>query len=326
MIQHRISEDTIQLSVIVLFYHGERWIQECIQSLQKQSLDRSRYEILLVDNGGSTPSVRNYEGQPNTKVLHFSKNYGFAGGNNKALAHAEGEFVLLMNQDVWVHFNCLEELMVAFEANPQAGIISASMLMISSKDRPNRHGSISKTIGRFKLTRCGYASYMIQETDRNLVPVEFVSGNAMCFRKGMLDNVGSYLFDNRLKSYAEDLDLSIRVQNTNWQMYVRPKAIVYHYRDEAFSGSPVEKLRKLFHISSNRLFVYYNNYPLGKFFIKLPALLLGIPLKVARPDGSNDFHFMNFLAALTLIPPIFVYFCLRASQSSKLYQNNSKIA
>jgi GT2 family glycosyltransferase len=326
MIQHRNSEDKIQLSVIVLFYHGERWIQECIQTLQKQSLDRSRYEILLVDNGGSTPSVRNYKGKPNTKVLHFSKNYGFAGGNNKALAHAEGEFVLLMNQDVWVHFNCLEELMVAFEANPQAGIISASMLMISSKKRPNRHGSISKTIGRFKLTRCGYASYMIQETDKNLVPVEFVSGNAMCFRKDMLDNVGSYLFDKRLKSYAEDLDLSIRVQNSNWKMYVRPKALVYHYRDEAFSGSPVERLQKMIHISSNRLFVYYNNYPLGKFCIKLPALLLGIPLKVARPDGSSDFHFMNFLAALTLVPPIFIYFCFRASQSSKLYQHNSKIA
>lgn len=326
MIQYRNSEDKIQLSVIVLFYHGERWIKECIQSLQEQSLDRPRYEILLVDNGGSTPSVRNYEGKPNIKALHFSKNFGFAGGNNKALAHAEGEFVLLMNQDVWVHFNCLEELMFAFEANRQAGIISASMLMISTKDRPNRYGTTPKTIGRFKLTRCGYASYMTQETDKNLMPVEFVSGNAMCFRKGMLVNVGGYLFDTRLKSYAEDLDLSIRVQNTNWKMYVRPKALVYHYRDEAFSGSPVEKLRKLFHISSNRLFVYYNNYPLGKFLIKLPALLLGIPLKVARPDGSNDFHLMNFLVALTLAPFIFLYFCFGASQISNVYQDNSKIA
>ena len=92
------SKDKIQLSVIVLFYHGERWIQGCIQSLQNQSLSRSAYEIILVDNGGSTPSVRHYEDQPNIKVLHFSKNYGFAGGNNKALAHADGESILLMNQ------------------------------------------------------------------------------------------------------------------------------------------------------------------------------------------------------------------------------------
>lgn len=326
MNQPSSSKNKIQLSVIVLFYHGERWIHGCIQSLQKQSLHRSTYEIILVDNGGSTPSVRNYEGLPNTKVLLFPKNYGFTGGNNKALVYADGEYILLMNQDVVVHCNCLEELMTSAADHPQAGIISANMLMISTNTRINRHASTDKTVGLYKLTQFGYASYTKQKLDSHLVPVEFVSGNAMCFRKCMLDDVGSYLFDKRLKSYAEDLDLSIRVQNTNWKMYVRPKALVYHYRDEAFSGSPAEKLRKLIHISSNRLFVYYNNYPLGKFFIKLPALLLGIPFKVARPDGSSDFHFMNFLAAFTLVPPIFVYFCFKAAQTSKRSQNNSKIA
>ena len=229
MNQNNTTKNKIKLSVIVLFYFGERWIKECIQSLEKQSLSRSAYEIILVDNGGSTPSVNKYRGTPYTRILHFHKNLGFAGGNNKALAHAEGEFVLLMNQDVWVHFNCLEELMAAFEANLQAGMISANMLMISSNDRPSRYTSTHKTVGLYKLAHFGYASYIIQETDKNLVPVEFVSGNAMCFRKCMLDDVGSYLFDKRLKSYAEDLDLSIRVQNTNWKMYVRPKALVYHF-------------------------------------------------------------------------------------------------
>jgi GT2 family glycosyltransferase len=325
MSQYSMPSNKIQLSVIILFYHGERWIQGCMHSLQEQSIARSTYEIILVDNGGSTPSVKNYDGQPNTKVLYFSKNYGFAGGNNKALAHADGELILLMNQDVVVHFNCLEELMTAAALNPQAGVVSANMLMISTGTHINRYASADKTVGLYKLTQLGYASYTEQQLDSHLVPVEFVSGNAMCFRKCMLDDVGSYLFDNRLKSYAEDLDLSIRVQNTNWKLYVRPKALVYHYRDEAFSGSPAKKLRKLVHISSNRLFVYYNNYPLNKFFIKLPALLLGIAFKVARPDGSNDFRFMNFLVALTLIPSIFVYFCFRAFQASKLFQNKSNI-
>jgi hypothetical protein len=322
MNQNNTTKNKIKLSIIVLFYFGERWIKECMQSLEKQSLSRSAYEIILVDNGGSTPLVSNYDGRSHTKILHFPKNYGFTGGNNRALEHAEGEFILLMNQDVAVHFNCLEELIAAFENYPKAGVIAANMFMIPGDDQPNRYASTPKTVGLYKLTPFGYAAYFVQETDSEMVPVEFISGNAMCFRKCMLDDVGSYLFDARLKSYAEDLDLSIRVQNTNWKMYVRPKALVYHYRDEAFSGNPAEKLRKLIHISSNRLFVYYNNYPLGKFFIKLPALLLGIPFKVARPDGSSDFHFMNFLVALTLVPSIFVYFCLRASQTSKLFQNN----
>ena len=43
--------DEIKLSVIVLFYQGERWIDTCLASLEKQSLRRNSYEIILVDNG-----------------------------------------------------------------------------------------------------------------------------------------------------------------------------------------------------------------------------------------------------------------------------------
>jgi len=312
-----MTKNKIKLSVIVLFYFGESWIKECIQSLEKQSLSRSDYEIILVDNGGSTPSVDNYEGVPNTKILHYHINHGFAGGNNKALAHAQGEFILLMNQDVVVHFNCLEELVTAFEHSPRAGVVSANMLMISYNDHPNRHASAHKIVGLYKLTRLGYASYFTRETDENSIPVEFVSGNAMCFRKCMLNDVENYLFDARLKSYAEDLDLSIRLKKTKWEMYVCPKAVVYHYRDKAFSGSPLDQFRKLTHISSNRLWVYYNNLSWPKFLIRLPAFLLGIPSKVSRPDGDSKFHLGNFLVAFALTPFIFIYFGFRVLKHQK---------
>jgi GT2 family glycosyltransferase len=311
MNQHSMPPSNIQLSVIVLFYRGERWIQECIQSLQEQSLARSTYEIILVDNGGSTPSVKNFEGRPRTKVLHFSKNYGFAGGNNKALSHADGEFILLMNQDVVVHFNCLEELLSAAADNPQAGIISANMLMISANTPVKRHAPADNTVGLYELTPFGYAAYTQRQIDSDLVPVDFISGNAMCFRKRMLDDAGGYLFDERLVSYAEDLDLSIRLKKTAWKMYVRPKALVFHYRDEAFSGKPADKLRKLVHISSNRLWVYYNNLSAVRFWRRLPALLLGIPLKVARPDGSSNFYLFHFLMAVLALPIILAAFCVR---------------
>ena len=311
------SKDKIKLSVIVLFYHGERWIQGCIRSLQKQSLLRSAYEIILVDNGGSTPSVKNYQGQPNIKVLHFSKNYGFAGGNNKALAHADGEYILLMNQDVVVHFNCLEDIMAAGVQNPQAGVISANMLMVSSNTHIDRHAPAAKTVGLYKLSRFGYAAYVVRETDSEMVPVEFISGNAMCFRKSMLADVGGYLFDVRLKSYAEDLDLSIRLKKTKWGIYVRPKAVVYHFRDQAFSGNAFDQLRKFVHISCNRLLVYYYNYPLKTFLAKLPLLIGGIPLKVARPDGSGKFHLFYFWVAIVFLPIILVNFGFKANKRSK---------
>ena len=317
MSQPNISDKKLKLSVIVLFYHGEQWVETCMNSLENQSLPRAGYEIILVDNGGSTPSVVKYKGQPNTKVLSFSQNFGFAGGNNKALSHAEGELVLLMNQDVVVHCSCLQELIKAFDLNPQAGVVSANMLMVSQKDSVNQQGSIPETVGWYKLTRLGYALYATQKETSNFIPVDFVSGNALGFRTRMLKDVGNYLFDHRLGSYAEDLDLSIRLKKTGWDILVHPQALVYHYRDDAFSGNPMQRLRKLFRVSSNRLMVYFNNLPLDAFLLKLPALVLGIPLKVARADGAPGFNLFNFLVALGCVPMIVAYFGLRIFQINK---------
>ena len=308
MNQHNIPPKKIKLSVIVLFYYGESWIKKCIDSLQDQSLPGTDYEIILVDNGGSTPSVTNYSAQPNIKVLTYPQNLGFTGGNNKALSHAEGELVLLINQDVVVHYDCLRELSTRFDHYPEAGIVSANMLLASQNDSIDPRGPLSESVGCYRLTRMGYADYEIQKTGRDVIPVDFVSGSALGFRKSILSDLGNYLFDKRLGSYAEDLDLCLRLSKTNWKMFVCPQAIVYHYRDDAFSGTPLNMLRKLLHVSSNRLQVYYNNLPLSAFLLKFPALMLGIPFKVARPDGVRRFDVLKFLIALGCVPVVVTYF------------------
>jgi len=312
------AADNTQLSVIILFYYGERWIDACLSSLENQTLDRTCYELILVDNGGSTPSIERYAGRPQTQVLRFEKNFGFAGGNNKALSHAAAEFVLLINQDVMVHTRCLEELLSAFHQNSRAGVIGANMLMASQKEKIDPMCVLPATVGFYELSRLGHAVYRTRQAKAALLPVEFASGNGLGFRKRILTEAGNYLFDDRLGSYAEDLDLSIRLKKTEWKMFVCPRAVVYHYRDEAFAGGQLRMLQKLFHVSSNRLLVYYKNLSLKAFFQKLPSLALGIPLKVAREDGDSGFNLVRFFAALGLLPLILVYFIARQLSVSKI--------
>jgi GT2 family glycosyltransferase/uncharacterized membrane protein YbhN (UPF0104 family) len=322
----KIQPLKIKLSVIILFYHGERWVDSCIQSLENQSLSRDLYEIILVDNGGSTPVIDKYEEHKNIDVYHFPVNYGFAGGNNRALDFATGEIVLLMNQDVVVHYNCLEELLNAFDRYPEAGAISANMFMVSSRDTIDQYESAQKAVGLYRLSSLGYASYFLEETEKDIVPVDFVSGSALGFRKSIIKDVGNYLFDSRLGSYMEDLDLSMRLKKAEWKMYVRPKAVVYHYRDEAFSGKPGYMLGKLIHVSGNRLMVYYNNLAMTDFIKKLPILLLGIPLKVTRWDGDTRFNYFMPMIALMLVPLILVYFGLRVLSNIEAEKERSSIS
>jgi GT2 family glycosyltransferase len=303
----------IKISVIVLLYKGNRWIEPCVRSLKQQSLDQNQYEIILADNGGFTTSVDKYQDHKGLRIVKFSVNLGFAEGYNRALKYANGDIIVLMNQDVLVHHNCLEEILGAFASHPEAGVISANMLMVSKTDDIDLYDVDMNDTGYYTLSRFGYASYVLDRTKKNILPVEFVSGNGLGFRQIILKDIGNQLFDSYLISYSEDLDLSIRLKRTKWKMYVCVKAVVFHFRDEAFSGSALHKIKKLIHISSNRLLVYHKHMEKMAFVKKLPALIWGIPLKVARLDGEACFNARRFIEALLILPFIFIYFVKRLS-------------
>jgi len=311
-----LSFSDIKLSVIVLFFHGERWIHSCVRSLEEQTLSRKLYEIILVDNGSTTPSVAEYEGQDNLLVIRFSRNYGFTGGNNRALVEAGGELIFLMNQDTVAHADCLKELVAAADSYPDAGILAASMHMVSAEDRIQRHKPLEHTAGLYRLQRLGYASYDVIRTGKRIVPVDFVSGNGLGFRRAILEDIGGRLFDERLGSYAEDMDLAIRIKKTKWKMVVCPRAVVYHYRDGAFTGRPLDMLRKFLHVSANRLLVYYWNLGKRNFLKKSPALLLGIPFKAARPDGAEHLDLFRLFVSFLIMPAAVVLFITRLRKIS----------
>ena len=300
----------IKVSVIVLFYQGERWIDACLGSLEKQSLPRESYEIILVDNGGSTPSIDNYKARRNMKILSLPENLGFAEGNNRGLEPAGGEIVLLINQDVVVDYYCLEKICEAFDSQPEAGVIGTNMLMVTEDEMRSAMPAPTQA-GFFKLSRYGFARYCLERARHDIFPVDFVSGNGLGFRKSILKDLGNYLFDARLISYAEDLDFSLRVAGTPWKMYISSGAVQYHFRDQSFAGHPVQRLRKLIRISSNRLLVYANRLSLNCFLKKLPFLMLGIPVKVGRLDGEAHFNIGRFVVASFLIPFVLVHLIVR---------------
>ena len=308
--ESQMYQTSIKVSVIILFYNGENWLDSCLQSLDNQTLSDDEYEIILVDNGGTTPGISKYENKKNTRLLHFPENYGFAGGNNKALPEARGEYVFLLNQDAIIHPDCLNKMLEAFRNNSDAAVIAANMQMVLSNDLTSMNEDV-KTVGYYKTNSFGYSSYCNTVMEREMLLVNFVSGNGLGFRKAVINGLGGYLFDSGLGSYMEDLDLSLRLEKAGIQMFVCTEAVVYHFRDEIFSDNALEMLGKLIHVSGNRLIVHFNNFKRADFLKKLPLLILGIPLKVARFDEEDRLHILKVLIAFAVLPVIFLYFLLR---------------
>ena len=99
------------ISVIVPVYNVEKYLQECIESILKQSY--TNLEIILVDDGstdGSGKICDFYENRDDrVRVIH-KKNGGLSDARNCGLDVSNGEYIYFCDSDDFIDNNTIEDL------------------------------------------------------------------------------------------------------------------------------------------------------------------------------------------------------------------------
>jgi GT2 family glycosyltransferase len=118
----------VQLSIVTVNYNGFKDTCELIESLQKHLLSLT-YEVVVVDNAS-----RNNEADalrqryPGVTLVKSDRNLGFAGGNNLGIKAAQGEYILLLNNDTYVKEDTFGYLIETLRQHPEAGAVSPLLL------------------------------------------------------------------------------------------------------------------------------------------------------------------------------------------------------
>lgn len=116
------------VSVIIVNYNGAHYLRACLDALQAQTYPKSLFETIVSDNHSTDGSLellaREY---PWVKVLKNHSNLGFAEGNNVGIGAAEGELIVLLNNDTAPTPDWLEKLVQVAQANPQAGLVTGHL-------------------------------------------------------------------------------------------------------------------------------------------------------------------------------------------------------
>ncbi|MFI9825465.1 glycosyltransferase family 2 protein [Streptomyces sp. NPDC052013] len=104
----------VKVSVIVPVYNPGIYIEDCISSLQRQSLPPDEFEAIFVDDGSTdeTPARldRLAAEDPRMRVIH-QENSGWSGKpRNVGIAAARGEFVMFVDNDDYLGDEALERM------------------------------------------------------------------------------------------------------------------------------------------------------------------------------------------------------------------------
>lgn len=126
-------DSPVAISVIVPIYNVDRFLDQCLSSLQTQSF--SSFEVLMVDDGSPDSSAKiacRYSKADPRFILLQKSNGGVASARNHGLMHARGEYIAFVDGDDLVAPNYLSVLYQNAAAN-NADVVCCNYYMYSPK-------------------------------------------------------------------------------------------------------------------------------------------------------------------------------------------------
>ncbi|UCC63064.1 MAG: glycosyltransferase family 2 protein [Anaerolineae bacterium] len=249
------------MSVIVVNHNGRAHLEACLRSLLQDGRD---YEIVLVDNASTDGSVA-YVARafPQVRLIRNETNQGFGRGNNAGARWARGEYLAFLNPDTIVEPEWLEALVRALEADPQAGLATAKILLLADGERINTCGNEVHCTG---LTLCRGLG-MGRDAFAARSEVGAVSGAAFAVRRQVFEALEG--FDEPFFMYLEDTDLSWRARLAGYRCLYVPQSVVYHDYRLRFGPD------KTYYLERNRYLMLLKSLRWRTLLVLLPALLLG---------------------------------------------------
>lgn len=245
------QQTTPLVSVVVVTLNAMDLLRQCLSSLAKQNY--ARLEIIVVDNGSTQDIAGMLKNEfPNVRHIRIEKNVGFAGGSNKGIEAAAGDYIALINNDAAASPGWISSMVNTAEHAMNVGAVGS---IVIDGNRPSVLDSCGVRIALDGMSRQAMVNCPIPDLSE---PKEVlaVSGCACLLKRSALDETG--LFDERFFAYCEDTDLCLRLRRAGWNIVIAPGANVTHYYSR--TAGPFS-LKKIFWLERNHFWVAFKNFP-----------------------------------------------------------------
>ena len=218
---------TSEIGVVLVNYAGATDTEACLASLRSATVS---LRIVVVDNTPDDALLRPvFERYRDVTGLFPGENLGFGRGNNLGcewlLENTGCKSVFILNNDAMVRPSTIERLHDELTARPGCGITVPKIVL---SDRPDivwySGGSVDWKRGGSRIE--GFLASAASTDGDEPREVGFATGCAMLVRRSVL--AATRGFDPRFFMYEEDLELSIRVRESNWSIVYVPDAVVEH--------------------------------------------------------------------------------------------------
>jgi len=219
------------VSAMIVNYRCYAHTLLCIKSLLKQQ--GIKLEIIVVDNCSGDSSVEAIRrAYPKVKLIENPNNDGFAKANNIAAAHAQGDYLLVVNPDIQLfRLESLKSMVDYLILHPKVGVLGPDVI----EPRKNRRVLPKK---KYPLQGALKATIGLNDLPGNYA---WVLGACMLFPAMAYRKIQG--FSEAYFLYGEDTDICLRLRQADYVVDWLESVKVEHWSGASEVGVPTYETR-----------------------------------------------------------------------------------
>lgn len=281
-----------QTYVIILTWNGKDDTIACVSNVLESGFNGT---VIVVDNNSSDgtydalgdwaksngiclttimePTDGNYPLIDSTSKIVFLQNrgnYGFAGGNNRALslafAQPDCNYAWILNNDARITKETLPALLAKIEMDTRTGFCGSVIRYYESPDVLQCYGGlrVHGSLGIRRLYFKGRSFRDISSADDT--KVDALMAASLLVKRKMVEEVG--LLPEHYFMYAEEVDWQFRARNHKWGIAIAPNSHIFHK-----GANSLRSKRELYYYYLNRSSVLFTREYFGsKLYIAIFSL------------------------------------------------------
>ena len=207
-------------------------LRRCVTSIFEKSTWEN-YEIIVVENNSETREIFSYydelRNNPRIKIVTWEGTFNYSAVNNFGVAAAEGDYILLLNNDTQViTVNWMEELLM-YAQRADVGAVGGKLYY---GDKTIQHAGVVIGLGahrtaghvhyRQKRENLGYMGRLCYAQDMTAV-----TGACLMVKKSLYEQAGG--LDESFAISLNDVDFCLKLRKAGYLNVFTPFAELYHY-------------------------------------------------------------------------------------------------
>ena len=290
------------LSIVIVNYRTPELTIRCIESVYATT--KTQFEIIVVDNAsGDDSRDRICSSFGDVVWIQNEVNDGFGRANNKGVANAKGQYILLLNSDMVLTDGCIDYCMEQIMGDGMLAAYSCRLVNIDGSMQRNVYYDIASKRKILESSVLFVKLFGIHEISTK-EEIKAIMGAFMLMHKEKFEEVRG--FDPDFFMYSEEIDLCRRMALKGY-VFGCTDAVYAIHKHEGSSTCKLTTYRQ--RLLSESLMVYkikglfgYLLYHFLSFNVFVTNLIISIFVAKYRLSTImiNKAYFMNFGQFITI--------------------------